>query len=1113
MVFNTIERSNKNNWPNLLVRQVPFLAQEAPSIKSRLVQPPVLYDRLAEYPPISVEYNPLSGQNLSDPRVWQAATILLNDLAIAFEAEQAEFVLSGEELSTRQNKVSADLVNLAQYANFSFDITAAVNMTSDNWDELDTLYEYGGVSYTEHIKLGQLRAQKLFDFLWGAVNDTDSLREKLVLLPEGSRHTAEANLQIVRENLLQFTDRRYPPKLLPEYQKLCYVYSAQKGAAPPLKPQDKTPVYTYEQSLNVRTPRAGITGLALNVITPGTPDISDDWQTKGEEVLIALEEAVAQQVKAEEEARVKAEEETRVKAEEEARAKAEEEARAKAEEEARVKAEEEARVKAEEEARAKAEEEARAKAEEEARAKAEEEARAKAEEEARAKAEEEARAKAEEEARAKAEEEARAKAEEETRVKAEEEARVKAEEEARAKAEEEARVKAEEEARAKAEEEARVKAEEETKKIRWTFSGGGYVRENEQAAWLQTTIVPRAFQPNIPLISSIKIGGGLNFGFHRKTERLIYQYLKPNAAPTADAGSDQTIALPTSSVTLDGSESSDSDGSIAAYEWTQVGGPVTATIGSPAGSSTSVSGLTTAGTYTFQLKVTDNDGAESVDTMTVTVVNAAPPPANAAPTANAGNDQTITLPTSSVNLDGSGSSDSDGSIAAYEWTQVSKPNGVAGAVIGSPAGSSTSVSGLTTAGTYTFQLKVTDNDGAESVDTVTVTVAPKIVTKNITIIFSNLPVQGYSGYGSLDLTHTLSAAGGWDDNFQADDISSQITGSANASDYNDGDSVTIIKNFYYDGQTIATLTVTAKVEDNGGNDFVFNDVSYNTIGTIEISKTISQLLPPPPSPSIMALPDNDIENTPFDTAGYTLENPASSSGSLRYIDNPDNPYALAEYFKNTMKFRILPHFDLEITGQKWETPLGSLTPFLRERFEIGVEFTAVGVEVAEAAPLAAVQEIEELAARDNTVNLILGNELQLFSALDLRAIPGHFTAGIKLQNRSYADDRYSASLKYLQDINYQALQSISAKITGGFTQTGAGLWRGDILANLLPEPAIKISRLTTGFNLFGEHDAFGIGATAIWRPLAFMEYGAYVGFQDVSRLNSLYGALTAKIYF
>lgn len=89
---------------------------------------------------------------------------------------------------------------------------------------------------------------------------------------------------------------------------------------------------------------------------------------------------------------------------------------------------------------------------------------------------------------------------------------------------------------------------------------------------------------------------------------------------------------------------------------------------------------------------------------------------NASPTANAGTDQTITLPTSSVTLTGSGN-DSDGSISAYAWTKIS---GTGGTIV-SPTSATTSVTGLT-AGTYVFRLTVTDNASATGTDDITVTV-------------------------------------------------------------------------------------------------------------------------------------------------------------------------------------------------------------------------------------------------------------------------------------------------------------------------------------------------------------------------------------------------------
>jgi hypothetical protein len=83
-------------------------------------------------------------------------------------------------------------------------------------------------------------------------------------------------------------------------------------------------------------------------------------------------------------------------------------------------------------------------------------------------------------------------------------------------------------------------------------------------------------------------------------------------ALTANAGSDQTIILPASTVTLSGSGSA---GSISSYAWTEVSGPNTATIATPSSSSTTVSGLI-QGSYVFKLSL--NSGA-STDQITVTV--------------------------------------------------------------------------------------------------------------------------------------------------------------------------------------------------------------------------------------------------------------------------------------------------------------------------------------------------------------------------------------------------------------------------------------------------------------------------------------------------------------
>jgi predicted esterase len=182
-----------------------------------------------------------------------------------------------------------------------------------------------------------------------------------------------------------------------------------------------------------------------------------------------------------------------------------------------------------------------------------------------------------------------------------------------------------------------------------------------------------------------------------------------NQPPTANAGIDKSITLPTNSVVISGT-GTDSDGTISTYAWSKISGGA-ATLTNDATANLTVSGLV-VGTYVFKLTVTDNGGATSFDEVTV-VVNSAP---NVAPTANAGVDKTIALPTNTIVINGSGT-DSDGTIAAYSWMKVSGPTHT-------QSGETTAtltLSGLVE-GVYVFQLTVTDNQSAIGTDNVTVTV-------------------------------------------------------------------------------------------------------------------------------------------------------------------------------------------------------------------------------------------------------------------------------------------------------------------------------------------------------------------------------------------------------
>ncbi|HCF63548.1 MAG TPA: hypothetical protein DEU93_04755 [Chitinophagaceae bacterium] len=185
----------------------------------------------------------------------------------------------------------------------------------------------------------------------------------------------------------------------------------------------------------------------------------------------------------------------------------------------------------------------------------------------------------------------------------------------------------------------------------------------------------------------------------------------PNQAPSADAGADQVITLPTNFRTLNGI-GNDNDGTVVSYKWTKINGGV-ATIVNSVSSVTPVNNMV-EGVYRFELAVTDNGGAVTRDTMQVTVL---PQPANTAPTANAGNDIVVVLPNNSTTLNGSGT-DPDGTISAYRWIKITGP---AGGQITNPDVAQTTITDLLE-GIYFYQLVVTDNAGATGRDTIRITV-------------------------------------------------------------------------------------------------------------------------------------------------------------------------------------------------------------------------------------------------------------------------------------------------------------------------------------------------------------------------------------------------------
>ncbi len=179
----------------------------------------------------------------------------------------------------------------------------------------------------------------------------------------------------------------------------------------------------------------------------------------------------------------------------------------------------------------------------------------------------------------------------------------------------------------------------------------------------------------------------------------------------------------------------------------------TSVIASPSTVTTPVTGLD-SGVHKFQMGAFDQYKLASSAIVSVTVGKSAP----LVPTANAGQDQSITLPTSTTTLTASGS-EPGGKIVSYKWTQTAG----ATATLASPTTASTVVSGLITAGTYSFALTVTDSVGTNASDTMNVVVNPALQTTTALInvnIYGNNDPYGNAAWNDWNLTTTANLTSG-----------------------------------------------------------------------------------------------------------------------------------------------------------------------------------------------------------------------------------------------------------------------------------------------------------------------------------------------------------------
>ncbi|HEY3491247.1 MAG TPA: PASTA domain-containing protein [Candidatus Deferrimicrobiaceae bacterium] len=162
----------------------------------------------------------------------------------------------------------------------------------------------------------------------------------------------------------------------------------------------------------------------------------------------------------------------------------------------------------------------------------------------------------------------------------------------------------------------------------------------------------------------------VNDGFQDSVpDNLAVTAVRPNPAPTANAGADQSV-ITGSQVNLDGTLSFDPDGDPISYTWRFLSRPP-ASVAALSNPNDNVSSFIADKDGQYLLELIVNDGQANSLPDNVAIVSSTP---NAPPVAFAGQDQTISRG-SMIHLDGTGSYDPENQPLIYAWSIVSLPTG------------------------------------------------------------------------------------------------------------------------------------------------------------------------------------------------------------------------------------------------------------------------------------------------------------------------------------------------------------------------------------------------------------------------------------------------------